>query len=160
MITNFYISLLMLLHMEYHILVVLLSICTTLLQGHTKRIWKTFFPVCNGLLVKLRGTQYPVAFQPLPLCSSLRYEQKCFVWPCTKLLWAPSSSYHRCRSLYLYSKEQPPTVTLLCTTAKLVFCQTSRMLSVVTGCCKNLVPLENVIQASLWHTNLFMNMYS
>ena len=58
--------------------------------GPHKVSLKEKFPVCCTLFLKSLGTcffEYPVAFQPLPLCSNLRYEQKRFVWPCSELLW-------------------------------------------------------------------------
>ena len=74
--------------------------------------------------------EYPVPFQPLPLCSILRYEQKCFLWPCNELLWhclshklhlVPPTVTVNSR-LYLCSTEPLPTVTQLCTIAMLVLC--------------------------------------
>ena len=63
-----------------------LSFCTTLLQGHMKHFWKTFFQsavVCfrNYWVPVCFFFEYPVAFQPLPLCSIPRYEL------CVSLQW-------------------------------------------------------------------------
>ena len=63
------------------------SICTTLVQGHTKRVWNRNFPVCHSSRRLYPFREYPVAFHPLPLCSIPRYEQKRFVWPCSELVW-------------------------------------------------------------------------
>ena len=111
--------------------------------------------------------EYPVTFQPLPLW----YEEKHFMWPCSELLWLCLShelhqdphtvlaNWHK--KFYLYSIQQPPTVTQLCNCSKVsvhVMPNYSRMLSVASGYCKNQVAflekmLYAVIQAGLWHTN-------
>ena len=68
------------------------------------------------------------------LSSIPRYEEKRFVWPCNELLWLclshkqhlvpPTVVVNWRRSLCSYSIEQPPTVTQLCTVARLVLCPT------------------------------------
>ena len=84
-----------------------LSICTTSAAGPHKGFF--FFGERISSLPKFACeiTGYPfcsiqyIAFQPLPLSSISRYEEKCFVCPSSELLWlclshniiASSSSY-------------------------------------------------------------------
>ena len=104
---------------------------------HKVFLKKNFFHFAVVGFCKVTGYtffEYPVAFQPLPLYSIPKYEQKCSVWPCSELLWPclghknhlvlPTVVANWRRSLYSYSTEQLPTVTQLCTVAKLVLCRT------------------------------------
>lgn len=61
-----------------------------LFVGHCCRATWRVVPACLSLFAKSLGTCFDciqqAAFHPLVLCSCLRYKQKCFMWPCSKLL--------------------------------------------------------------------------
>ena len=102
------------------------------LQGHTKRFCSYLGIEQSGSGWKATGhskNRYPVTLKT-NYGELENFFQKHFVWPCSDvvqidktlvygILCATTWANWR-RSLYSYSTEQPPTVTRLCTVAKLV----------------------------------------